>query len=520
MSSPLAQSGMDRPRPAPPHPALRRWSRRLTLVLALFAIVFAVGSLPVLFVYFAGLKNDNVAGAGREAAAEDAPSATPEGLRPERVAAFVGVNIIPLDRERIVVNQTVIVREGRIAAVGPANDIEVPKGALRIEARGAYLVPGLVDMHVHLRGDRATMLGMLDLFVINGVTTVVNLYGTPEHLELRARAARNELLAPTIYTSGPFISDAPHNQPTAEEVESAVVEQKRAGYDLIKIHGDFTRDAYHRLFQTARREGMKVIGHAPRNLGTAPMIEERQDAVAHAEEYLYAYFFYGRRSAWRDPTPAARQKMIREQERRIPSLAAATARAGTWVVPTLTVFKGIGEQVKDIERVLAREEVRYTPPLIRLDWAPARNTYVRRFRGAETISYFATQYGLLEKLVKGLRDAGVKLLAGTDTPVPAVVPGFSLHDELEDLVAAGLTPYEALRAATINAAEFLGAQSEFGAIEAGRRADLILLKENPFMNITATRRRAGVMVRGEWFSEERLSKRLARLASNPLAREN
>ena len=499
----VLQSGMDRPRPAPRHPVWRQWRRRLLTVAALFGIVFAVGSLPIIFVYFAGLKDTAVGG---EEPRNGERRAGPERLKPEAVAAFVGVNIIPMDRERILVDQTVIVRDGRITTIGPVNEVNVPKEALRIEGRGQYLIPGLADMHVHLRGSKETMLSMLDLFAANGVTTVLNLFGKPVHLEMRAQVARGELRAPTIYTSGPFISDANEEPPTPEEAEQAVIEQKRAGYDLIKIHGDFSREAYRRLFITARREGMRVVGHAPRNLGVMPMMEEKQDAVAHAEEYLYSYFFFNRRSAWRDLSVEARQKLMKEQEKRISSLAAGTAHAGTWLIPTLTVFKGIGQQVKNIDAVLARPEVKLVPYEIRSDWVPDRNTYVRRFPGEDSVIYFETQYQLLEKLVKGFREAGVRMLAGTDTPVPSVVPGYSLHDELQDLVHASLTPYEALRTATANPAEFLNASDEFGTIATGKRADLLLISDNPLVDITATRRRIGVMLHGQWLPEDELNK--------------
>lgn len=468
------------------------------MVAILFALVFAIGSLPILFVYFAGLKEGQAS--GETAPGPPAREVALTRLIPQPVAAFINVNLIPMDSERIVANQTVIVRNGKITEIGPDGEVTIPTRALKIDGRGKYLLPGLVDAHVHLRGSRATTIEMLDLFVANGVTTVVNLYGTPEHLELRAKSARGEMRAPQIYTSGPFISDATDASPTPDEVESAIVEQKREGYDLIKTHGDFTREAYRRLFVVARREGLRVIGHATRNLGVEPMIEEKLDAVAHAEEYIYAYFFHKQRrvGVWEKLSQNARRRVMDEQAARIPQLAEATARAGTWVVPTLAVYKGIGLQVKDIASALARPEINLVPREIGYYWEPDRNHYVRRFRGEDNVDYFARQYELLLKLIKGFRDAGVKMMAGTDTPVPVMVPGYSLHDELEEMVAAGLTPYEALRAATANTAEFLGAAGKFGTITVGGQADLLLIDGNPLTGISATRRRAGVMLRGQW----------------------
>jgi imidazolonepropionase-like amidohydrolase len=417
-------------------------------------------------------------------------------LKPQTVA-FVGVNVVPMDRERFLTGQTVIVKEGRIAEIGPNDKTAVPKGALRIDGHGKYLLPGLADMHVHLQDVEQDNRALFNLFLANGVTTILNLYGTPQHLELRERLRRGALLGPVLYTSGPYVSNAPHPPPAAEEVERMVVEQKRAGYDFIKIHGDFSREAYHKLFEVALREKIRVIGHAPRNLGIEVLLEERQHAIAHAEEYLYAYFF---KSAPGDDRAA-----------KVPAIAEATAKAGVWVIPNLTAYKGIWLQAKDIAPVLKRPEVQYVPARIAEDWQPERNTYVRRFNNPQSVLRFEQNYRLLERLVKGFRDAGVRMLAGTDTPIPSVVPGFSLHDELADLVAAGLTPYEALRTATANAAEFLGTLEQTGTVAVGKRADLVLIEGNPLNDIRNTTNCAGVMVGGRWLPKTELHQMLKKM---------
>lgn len=416
-----------------------------------------------------------------------------------RTFAFVNVNVVPTDKERIIKEQTVIVRGDRIVEMGPTLKTRIPENAFRIDGSGKYLVPGLVDMHVHLRDYRDNeMSALLQLYVANGVTTVLNLSGIPRHLELREKTAKGELTGPTIYSSGPFISRTTGSSPTPEEVERAVIEQKRAGYDIIKIHGDFTREAYHKLFVIARREGMQVIGHAPRNLGIDAMIEEKQDAVAHAEEYVY------------DKNSMSRA--VAEIEAELPLIAQRTARAQTWLVPNLTAYKNIGLQVADINAVLNRPEMKYIPPRIAEGWGPATNPYMR-FKNLSLEKFWA-QYAVLEKLTKAFRDADVRLLVGTDAMNPSVVPGFSVHDELRDLVAAGLTPYEALRAATANAAEFLKAAGEFGIVAKGKRADLILLDGNPLDDVSVTSRRIGVMIKGQWFTQPELQKKLDELVAS------
>ena len=416
-------------------------------------------------------------------------------------AAFVNVTVVSMAREGALPGQTVVIRNGRIARIGPVDRIEVPPDALRIAGAGKYLMPGLVDAHFHLQNNQDDRR-LLQILVANGVTSILNLYGTPAILDLARRVARREVLGPAIYTSGPYISDAPGWQPEADEVERLVVEHKRAGYDLIKTHGDFSRDAFRRLFAVARREGLKVIGHAPRNLGVEPMFEEHMDAVAHGEEFIYAYFFFGAPDLSR-ADPETRRRFQQGAEQRIPELAAATAKAGTWIVPNLVAYKMIVEQGKDLASVLRRPETKYLPPSLAAEWQPGRNRYDRKY-SPEIAEHMTWRLDLLSKLTGAFRKAGVRMMAGTDAPIPGVLPGFSLHDELTLLVAAGLTPYEALRTATANPAEFLGRSSEFGTVAVGQRADLVLLDADPLSDVANVARRAGVMVGGRWLAGDEL----------------
>ncbi|MEO8452253.1 MAG: amidohydrolase family protein, partial [Gemmatimonadota bacterium] len=409
--------------------------------------------------------------------------------------AFVDVNVVPMDSARVLERQTVVVRGGRITAIGPSRTTIIPPDATRIDAKGRYLLPGLSEMHAHLVENDQDNRAFLDLYLANGVTTILSLRGHPLHLALRDQVARGEVIGPTIYTSGPFVNEPFSTTP--DEVERAVVEQKRAGYDFVKMHGDLTREAYHRLFEVARREGIRVVGHAPRNLPFEAMLEEHQEMVVHAEEYLYVYF----------KDPMKDRADLDERTSRIPYMAKAVASAGTWLTSTLAVFRGIPEQVGDICAVMARPEMKYVQPRVAASWLPGNNNYLDRF-GPDDEVRFWKQYAYLEKVVKGFHDAGVRLLAGTDPPVPSVVAGFALHLELKFLVAAGLTPYEALRTATYNAAEFLHRLDEAGTVSVGKRADLLLLDGNPLADIGNTLRRAGVMVRGRWLSQPELQRML------------
>ncbi len=458
----------------------------------LFALVVGIGALPVGFVYFYGKSFDKQESdsAVRRKVPEAVRASWLEAAKNKPVA-FVDVTVVPMDAPHAIAGQTVIVRQGRIAEIGPVKSVKVPVDAKRVEARGKFLMPGLADLHIHLqeRDEPQDNLVLLRLFVANGVTTVLSLRGTAAHLELRDEIREGEIFAPRLYTAGPFI-----NEPfvtTPEQVEQAVIAQKRAGYDFVKMHGDLSREAYARLNQVARKEGIRVVGHAPRNLGIEAMFEERPHAVAHAEEYIYDRNNNSRNFAALEP--------------RIPELAAATAKANIWLIPNLTAYDIIGRQVDNLDSILIRPEMRFMPQNIAESWGPQTNPYTRRF-GKELVPGFRARYQFLEKLVRAMRDAGVRIVTGTDALNVGVVPGFSIHDELRCLVAAGLTPYEALRAATANAAEFLGATSEFGTVTVGKRADLILVDADPLADVGNASKRAGVMLGGRWFTEAELGK--------------
>ena len=416
-----------------------------------------------------------------------------------RPIVIANVNVLPMDRDRVITGQTVVIERGIISRLGPRRRVTIPAGAKRIDGTGKYLMPGLVDVHVHLASNQESeQRAILKLFVANGVTTVVNLRGTPQILELRAAVSQGHVFGPTLYTVGPFINEPFFTTP--DEVERAVVDQKRAGYDFVKLHGNLSREAYARLNAVARREGIRVIGHAPRNLGVAAMFEEHQYAVAHAEEFLY------------DTTSSSRDKDLPLVEARIPQLARSMAQTGTWLMPNLTAFRIIGLMARDLDTVLARPEMRFLPPTVRRGWGPATNPYTARF-GKEKYPGMLARYQLLQKLVGAFNADGVRMLVGTDAMNTGVVPGFSAHDELAELAAAGLTPFEALRAATANAAEFLAVTDQRGVVAAGQNADLILLDANPLQNITNTRRIAGVVLRGQWLPRSAIASMLDTLAS-------
>ncbi len=405
--------------------------------------------------------------------------------------AFVNANVLPMDRDTVLAGQTVLIRDGIIQQVGPSSRVRVPAGTTRNDARRKYLMPGLADMHVHMVGPRQLQEELLKMYVVTGVTTILNMRGAPEHLAMRADIRAGRVFGPDMYTVGRYVN-APFFV-TPDSVEEEVVAQKRAGYDFIKMHGELSREAYARLNAVGKREGIRIIGHAPRTLGIDVVFAERQYALAHAEEFLY------------DTTGSSRDATLPQFAARIPELARKTAAADVWLMPNLTAYHIIGLMAKDLSAILARPEMKYLPAVARVGWGPENNVYTRRF-GPDRAPGILARHALLQKLTRAFDSAGVKLLVGTDGFNTGVVPGWSAHDELQELVDAGLSPYHALRAATANASAFLGASPCIGQVRAGCVADLLLLDANPLSSIANTRRIAGVMVRGRWLSRQELDR--------------
>lgn len=439
----------------------------------------------------------------------------PQSSQASQSIAFVNVNVVPFDGERILEAQTVIVSDGRIAKIGPAANVKVPAGALKIDGRGKYLMPGLADMHVHLHpgaGKQDDLAGQqLQLFLANGVTTVRNMIGKPEHLFLRERVAKAELLGPTIYTAGPPLLG--NTVPTPEAGERAVVEQKKAGYDLIKVHEGLSPETYAAIVATAKRVGIPFAGHVTATVGLTRALEVRQTSIEHLDGYLQAMV------ADDSPVKAGPSQIVlgpvleHIDESKIPFLAVATRKAGVWNDPTLTLFKLIVSDAKP-EDLSQWPELQYVPATMREAFTrqklstagiPAPNSERQRY------------LELRNKMLAALYAAGAKLLVGPDSPQFFLVPGFATHRELQSFVEAGLTPYEAIEAATRNPGEYFAevmkAPRDFGTVEVGMRADLLLLDANPLESVANVSKRAGVMVRGRWLPESELRKMLENLAA-------
>jgi imidazolonepropionase-like amidohydrolase len=390
-------------------------------------------------------------------ASAQSPTLPPPGA-PAGVMAFVDVAVIPMDTERVLANQTVLVEGGRITALGPSSTVKVPAKATRIDGRGKHLIPGLADMHLHVG---ATHNWVLSAALAYGVTTVRITHGSPWHVGLRQQVATGTVLGPRIYTSGPVLGLGSFRSP--EAAAQLVAQHQQAGYDFLKIRVDqrgFNPEVFDTLFAAAKRAQLRIMGHTPPGLGLERVLQAGPASIEHLAGYVPAI------SGTVLETDI--KKLSQVDDAKLAELAAATQRSGVWNCPTLVVRKAVAPR-----------------------WFPV---------GWE--KYIV----LVGKVTKALQDAGAGLLLGTDasgSPL-GLPPGVSVHNELQALVDAGLTPYQALVAGTRNPAAFMGTVDSTGTVEVGKRADLVLLNGNPLDDIRHSRQIAGVMVGGRWLGRQEI----------------
>lgn len=411
----------------------------------------------------------------------------------EPVTAFVDVGVIPMTSDGALDHQTVIVRGARIAQVGPASQVRAPAGAVTIDGRGKYLMPGFAEMHGHFPNPQAgpeVTENVLFLYVANGVTTVRGMQGQIPHLELKARVARGELLGPRLWVPGPALTG--NSAPTPEVGRRLVEEQRAAGFDHLKIHEGLSRETYDTIVATAKRLGMRFAGHVPDAVGVYHALESGQASIEHLDNYVETVG---------GPDSASDASIAR--------VVAATCSAGAWTVPTLALWETF-MGTDDLESLAARPEVRYVPQAWRANWMQ-QLTQMRQ--NAQPEARRLATLAMRRRILKALQTSGCPIAFGTDSPQLYSVPGFSIHREMRSMSAAGLSAQQILNSGTRQVARYYGAEQEYGSVAAGQRADLLLLNGNPLGDLANIAKRAGVMVNGRWLPEADIQARLERIAA-------
>ncbi|HJQ25431.1 MAG TPA: amidohydrolase family protein [Blastocatellia bacterium] len=460
---------------------------------------------------------------------------TPDSQTPP--IAITNVTVIDATGAAAQANMTVIVADRHIVTIGKAGKVRVPAGAQVVDGKNKFLIPGLWDMHVHAAANTSLYF---PLFIANGVTGVRNMHTTVRNpLELtnriRQEVAEGKLLGPRFVANGPIVDGPKPVHPgsvavaNADEARRAVVTLKQGGADFIKVYSLLSRDAYFAIADEAKKQGIPFAGHVPVSVSVAEASNAGQTSIEHLDGVLVACSSREAElmkmnneaaEAFSKPeTRAAARARLAESERlsvetydeaKAAALFKLLASNHTWQCPTFVVLRApdFAEGGQEIAGI------KYIPAKTRDGW-----NQVAKHIPPEVIATSKKSFQRALKIVRAMRRAGVEFLAGTDVGNPFLVPGFSLHEELGWMVKAGLTPMEALQAATRNPARFLGLAGSLGTIEKGKLADLVLLDANPLEAISNTARINAVLLNGRLFDRAALNDLLSRVEAAAIKKD-
>ncbi len=438
--------------------------------------------------------------------------------------AFIDVNVIPMDRERVLREQTVVVRDGLIREIGPARRVSVPSNAVRIDGKGKFLIPGLADMHTHLLSDSDEYLDSiapdeLRVMVANGVTTVRFMIGTPELLDLRARSKRGEIVGPAIIVASPHLTGKDQGNnfvvTTPNEAREAVRRSKAAGYDQIKVTTFIKPEVYEAAAAEAILLGIKLVGHADSRFVGVERAWKYGQQIEHLDGYLEFLIregapITGSVSDLYIYDPENWKSLDHIDESRIELAARRTVASNPFVNPTQHFMKNSFGRLRTEDEIKKQPDLPFYPARVQQQWLDFYKK--NRFINTVPLDRRARWIELRNKLIVAIHRAGGKIMAGSDTPEFLWLYGFGIHNELKALSEAGLSNFAVLAAATRNPHEFLGSLAVAGTVEKGKRADLILLDRDPLRDITATAHRSGVMLKGKWFAQDELDRWLEDIA--------
>ncbi|WP_025849990.1 amidohydrolase family protein [Paenibacillus ehimensis] len=435
---------------------------------------------------------------------------------PKTQGTFVirGVTIIDIRSGELKPDRAVVIEGNKIKQIVNRADVSIPSNVYVVEAKGKYMIPGLWDMHIHILDNYKVAFPSL---LANGVTGVRDMGARFEQISQWENEMEKGALAPRIVYSGPILDGAPlplhENIQTVQEAREKVRELKQAGVDFIKVYSYLPADIYTAIVDEAKKQEMTVAGHVPNSIGAYRASNLGQKSLEHLHGISIAASDIEEKilnapPSYRDaPFAADLQAIGQHNEKKEQILFDTFKKNNTWQVPTLVTFKSLINTSPD-------ERSRYVPTEVQANWIKVQehmktsNDYREQLNAAEKI--FNAHLALAGRMHK----AGVPILAGTDAnmfegeALPNLFYGFSLHDELELLVQAGMTPLEALQSATIHPAAYLNMTDTLGTIEEGKLADMVLLNDNPLADINHIRNIESVVSNGHLIEKENLRKML------------
>lgn len=422
---------------------------------------------------------------------------------------FKHVNVIPMDRDTVLKNQVVVAKNGVITAMGDLGKISFGDDALVIDASGKYLMPGLAEMHAHVPpvDDLAPMEEVLALFALNGVTTIRGMLGHPKHLELRNKIRDGAIVGPHFYTAGPPLDGESIKTPA--EAAAAVRAQKLAGYDFLKIlMPGLSNEAFNAMAATAKEVKIPFAGHVPQQVGALGAIEAGYATIDHMDGFMESLVPGIQNMSAEETGLFGMYVTGKADTAQIAKLLQVLRDYHPWVVPTQSLSERWFSPVRSTEILAGTPEMKYMAPKERKNWSSSKNEIMSepRYDSATLVQFNRIR----QRIICDCNKNGVGLLLGSDAPQVFNVPGFSVHHELQYLVDAGLTPYEALRTGTLNVARFYHNENA-GVVKIGAVSDLILLNSNPLEDISNSRNIDGVLLGNRWFFKEFIEQELKKL---------
>ena len=409
------------------------------------------------------------------------------------------VNLIDVNTGEIIPKQTIAIDADTISKIYDTK-IAFSDSTRIFDGTNKYLIPGLWDMHVHHNWNYKDSNPLL---IVNGVLGVREMWGNM-YVHNRLQKLKNDSLSnvPDVYTGSIIIDGKPEIWPgsigvaNAEEARKATLEQIESGVDFIKVYTRLSRKAFNSIARTANEHDVPFVGHVPSRISIYDAIEAGMSSSEHLTGILEACSSMPLDSMLliKDTSMLIEKLLETFDEAKFDSLSTALAKSEMWLCPTLTVLNAFG-RLND-SSFINDDRLNYLPDFYEMMWDPTNDF---RFQSKKNKFYDTYRKGFefQLKLLGKMEQKGVKILAGTDFPNPYCFPGFSLHDELALLVEGGLTELAAIQASTINAAKFMGKENEFGTVETGKIASLVLLSENPLENIKNTKEIDAVILRGK-----------------------
>ncbi len=425
---------------------------------------------------------------------------------------ITNVNIVDVNTGKIVKNKTIAIDNNRITAIYD-KEIAGSDSTIVIDGKGKYLIPGLWDMHAHYTWSHVDLDPLL---IANGITGVREMWGNmPAYVEIPKRARQEGLVSPDVYLSADYIDGNPPAFPgsgtivvtTPDEAVAAVNNQIAKNVDFIKVYSMLSEECFLAIAKEARKRNITFAGHIPNRVSIYTAIESGMVSSEHLHGFLEGCISLNNQN----PPKTMEEFISMFSEKRFDSLCSLLAKSSMWICPTLTVNRANGYLNDSI--FINDKRIAYLPAYVLEIWNQKMNPYTKSqvddFANSSRVRY------LFELSLMGkMNEKGVKFLAGTDFPNPYVFPGFSLHDELSLMVKGGMPALDALRSATINPAIFMNKRADFGSVEAGKLASLVLLNKNPLENIENTKTIETVIIQGKVYNRRALDLMLEQAKSN------